>query len=476
MASLGLREGGMRILAFAGDVALYRLLLPEVFGLVVPIAFIAGIIKQFSDLGLAASLIQRSDEPRESDLRTIFTVQAVLVVIAAAIIFVAGPVILDLLDEGSPDPWLIRAFSLSVLISAFRAVPAAMLERHLNFGRLAVADVSGTVWFYAAGIALAVAGVGPWALVAAHVGASIIPTFLLLFFYRWRPVPSIQRGRLRQNLDFGAKFQGQRLLLMFKDSLIPILGPTGFGRTATGLLAWGDKLAQQPLILTQLVARVSLPAFSRIQDERDAVARGAHLAIKWTCLLTFPFFAIIIAFAAPIADFIYGPAWSDAAPVLYLLAANAVLVPINGLLTPIINALGHSGRLLALAAVWAIVAWAIALALVASGAGFAALAIALVVTQVAALLYLAPLAARLAGVNVARAAGLPAVLAFAVGLIAWFAFRPLVTNLALLLVFAALSLALYAVALYALDRHNLRHEARGVLRLRGGAPQSAPPS
>ena len=245
---------------------------------------------------------------------------------------------------------------------------------------------------------------------------------------------------------------------------------------ATGLLAWGDKLAQQPLILTQLVARVSLPAFSRIQDERDAVARGAHLAIKWTCLLTFPFFAIIVAFAAPIADFIYGPAWSDAVPVLYLLAANALLVPINGLLTPIINALGHSGRLLALAAVWAIAAWAIALALVASGAGFAALAVALVVTQVAALLYLAPLASRLAGVNVARAAGLPAVLAFAVGLIAWFGFRPLVTNLALLLVFAAVSLALYAVALYALDRHNLRDEARGVLRLRGSAHKSVPPS
>ena len=476
VASLGLREGGMRVLAFAGDVALYRLLLPEVFGLVVPIAFLAGIIKQFSDLGLAASLLQRSDEPAEPDLRTIFTVQAILVVIAAAIIFFGGPIILDLLDEGSPDPWLIRAFSLSVLISAFRAVPAAMLERHLNFGRLAVADVSGTVWFYSAGITLAVAGVGPWALVAAHVGGSIVPTLLLLFFYPWRPKPSIQREGLRQNLDFGAKFQGQRLLLMLKDSLIPILGPTGFGRTATGLLAWGDKLAQQPLILTQLVARVSLPAFARVQAERETVARGAHLAIKWTCFLTFPFFAVVIAFAVPIANIIYGPAWSEAVPVLYLLSASALLVPINGLLTPIINALGHSGRLLVLAAVWAFAAWAIALVLVASGAGFAAIAIALAATQVAALLYLAPLASRLAGVNVARAAGLPAILAAAVGLIAWFALRPFTTSLPLLLIFATLSLAAYALALYALDGDNLRREAGGVLRLKRRAPDSAPPS
>ncbi len=466
VASLGLREGGMRILAFGGDVALYRLLLPEVFGLVVPIAFIAGIIKQFSDLGLAATLLQREDEPGEADLRTVFAVQAALAAAAAALIFLGGPLLLDLIDEGSPDPWLIRTFSLSVLISAFRTVPAAMLERHLNFGRLAMADVAGTGWFYAAGIILAVAGAGPWALVAAHVGASIVPTLLLLVFYPWRPVPAIQRGRLRQNLDFGAKFQGQRLLLMLKDSLIPILGPTGYGRAATGLLAWSDKLAQQPLILTQIVARVSLPAFARVQSERAAVARGAHLTIKWTGLLTFPFFAIVIAFANPIADFIYGPTWSQAVPVLYLLAINALLVPINGLLTPIINALGHSGRLLILAIVWAAAAWSVALVLIAGGAGFAAIAIALAATQIAALLYLAPLALRLAGVNVARAAGLPFILAAAAGLIAWFALRPLATNLPLLLLFAMLVLAAYAVALYALDGDNLRREAGDVLRLR----------
>ena len=466
LASLGLREGGMRIVAFAGDVALYRLLLPEVFGLVIPIAFLAGIIKQFSDLGLAATLLQQSAEPSESDLRIVFTVQAVLVVIAASIIFIGGPFLLDVLDEGSPNPWLIRVFAASVLVSAFRAVPAAMLERHLNFGRLAFADVSGTIWFYTVGIFLAVIGVGPWALVAAHVGASIVPTLLLLFFFPWRPVPTIQFEGLRRNLDFGAKFQMQRILLMVKDSLIPLLGPVGFGRTATGLLAWGDKLAQQPLILTQLVARVSLPAFSRVQEQREAVAHGAYLAIKWTCLLTFPFFSLVFAFAVPIADIIYGPSWSAAVPVLYLLIGNAVLVPINGLLTPIINALGHSGRLLLLAAGWALAAWLVALVLFAIGVGFASIAVALVATQVAALLYLAPLAARLTGINVARAAGLPAVIAAVVGVIAWVILSPLVTNLLLLCLWAFLAIAVYALALYALDGENLRREARDVLRYR----------
>ena len=466
IVALGAREGAMRALAFLGDIALYRLLLPDIFGLVVPVAFLAGIIKQFSDLGLATSLIQSADEPEERDLRTVFTLQAGLVVVAAAFIFFAGPIILDALDEGSPDPWLIRAFGLSVLLSAFRAVPAAMLERHLRFGRLATADVSGTLWFYVAGITLAVAGAGPWALVIAHVGASVVPTGLLIVLNPWRPVLSLDRSRLRKNVDFGAKFQGQRLLLMVKDSLIPILGPAAFGRSATGFLSWADKIAQQPLMLTQLVARVSLPAFSRAQREIDAVRTGADLALKWNCLLTFPIFALVFAFANEIAAYVYGDTWLPAVPVLYLLALNAVLVPINGLVTPVLNAVGHSGKLLVVAGIWAAGAWALAGLLIAAGLGLEAVAIALVGSQAVALVYLLVLSRSLLGLNIFRSVRFPAAAAILAGSLGYFVLRPLAVNLPLLLLLGLILMVGYAAAIYALDGKNLRREGLEALSMR----------
>ncbi|MCY3800011.1 MAG: oligosaccharide flippase family protein [Chloroflexi bacterium] len=466
VVALGAREGAMRVLAFAGDIALYRLLLPEVFGLVVPVAFLAGIIKHFSDLGLAASLIQSPDEPRERDLRTVFTVQAMLVTAAAIFIFFAGPLILDALDEGSPDPWLIRAFGLSILLSVFRAVPAAMLERHLQFGRLATADVSGTVWFYAAGLALAAAGAGPWALVAAHVGGSVVPTLLLLFLYPWRPSLKIDRSRLLQNIDFGAKFQGQRLLLMLKDSLIPILGPAAFGRSATGFLSWADKIAQQPLLLTQLVARVSLPALSRAQGEMETVRAGAMLALKWNCLLTFPFFALIFAFAEEIAGLIYGDTWTPAVPALYVLTVNAMLVPINGLLYPVLNAIGHSGRLLVVSAVWTAVAWGLAGILLLIGMDYRAVAVGLVGSQIFAFAYLLFDIKRIVGINVLRPVAYPAAAAALSGLIGFLFLRPVAANIPMLLLLGAVLLAGYSAAIYALDGKSLRNEGLSALRLR----------
>ena len=466
VVALGAREGAMRILAFAGDIALYRLLLPAIFGLVVPVAFLAGIIKQFSDVGLAASLIQSPDEPEERDLRTVFTAQAALVAAAAIFIFFAGPLILDALDEGSPDPWLIRAFCLSILLGTFRAVPAAMLERHLRFGRLATADVSGTVWFYAAGIVLAAVGAGPWALVAAHVGGSVVPTLFLLFLYPWKPALKIDRSRLRRNMDFGAKFQGQRLLLMLKDSLIPILGPAAFGRSATGFLSWADKIAQQPLILTQLVARVSLPAFSRAQGDMETVRAGAMLALKWNCLLTFPFFALVFAFAGEIAALIYGETWAPAVPVLYVLTVNAMLVPINGLLYPVLNAVGHSGRLLTVSAVWTAGAWALAGLLLLVGMDYRAVAVGLVGSQIVAFAYLVFDTSRLVGINVFRPVAYPAAAATLTGLIGFFFLRPVAASIPMLLLLGAVLLAGYSAAIYALDGESLRNEGLSALRLR----------
>ena len=163
---------------------------------------------------------------------------------------------------------------------------------------------------------------------------------------------------------------------MAKDSLIPLLAPRSIGLDGTGLLSWADKIASQPLTLTQLVSRVTLPTFSRMQDDLARVRRGAELTLKWNAIVTLPAFAAVIAFAPEIAIYIYSEQWLPAIPALYALAASAVLVPINGLLTPMLAALGRtrvgsaespsSGRS---------AAWGLALGLGAAGLGVLAIPI-----------------------------------------------------------------------------------------------------
>ena len=456
--TLGLREGGMKVLAFAGDIALYRLLTPADFGVIVPIAFLAGMVKQFADVGLQPSLIQRGREPNGQELRSVFTAQFGLVTLAAAIVCVAGPAMVAGLLGGAADPWMIRVFALSILLSVFRTVPAALLERHLRFGRLAVADVVGTLFYFTAGIGFAIGAFGVWSLVIAHVGASLVSTLAVVALRPWAPLPTRRVGALRPYLNFGARFQGARLALMLKDSLIPLFSPRAFGAVTTGLLSWSDKISSQPLMLTQLVARVSLPAFSRIQDEPDRVRAGAELTLKWNAIVTLPAFAAVVAFAPEIALYIYGDQWVSAVPALYVLSLNAVLVPINGLVTPVLNALGKTKIVLAVALVWAAVAWTLAVVLTSAGVGLLAVPIALAGSQVVASLALLPLARREFGLRLVRHLGKPLLAALAAGALGRLVLLPLLTDAVLLIQGGIVVVIVYAGMLYALDRRALRTE------------------
>lgn len=463
VVTLGLREGALKILAFGGDIALYRLLTPADFGVIVPVAFLAGMVKQFVDLGLQPSLIQRAAEPSARDLRAVFSAQLGLVTLAAAIVFLAGPAMVAGLLGDAVDPWLIRVFALSILFSALRIVPAALLERHLRFGRLAVADIAGTLTYYAAGIGFAIGAAGVWSLVFAHVGASVASTAVLIALRPWPPIPTIRVGAIRPFVSFGSRYQGARLALMVKDALIPLFAPRAFGAGDTGLLSWADKIAAQPLTPTQLVARVSLPAFARIQAEPDTVRRGAELTLKWNAIVTLPAFAAVIAFGPEIARYIYGEAWMPAVPALYVLTLNAMLVPVNGLITPILNALGKTRLVLTVALVWALLAWAVTTGLTVAGLGFMAVPAGLAATQALAAVVLLPLAQREFGLRLLRHLGKPLAVAIVAGGLGRVVLLPLLTDAVLLVQGGILVVLVYAGMLYAVDRTALRTELATLL-------------
>ncbi len=464
LVTLGMREGALKMVAIVGFIALYRLLTPDDFGIILPIAFLAGLVKLFADVGLQPSLIQRGAEPTGDDLRAVFTAQLALAAAAVLVVFFAGPAMVNGLLDAEADPWMIRAFALSIFFSAFRLVPAALLERHLQFGRLATADILSTLWFYCAGIGFAIAAYGVWSLVIAHVGASVVSTLAVVMLRPWRPRPTSRLAAIRPYVNFGAQFQGSRLALILKDSLIPMFSPRAFGVTTTGHLHWANRHAAYPLGLTQLVARVSLPAFARIQDEPDRVRRGAELSLKWNAIVTLPVFAAIFAFAPEIASHIYSDEWVPAVPALYLLAVSALLVPVNGLITPILNALGKTRLVLTVAVIWAVAAWLLTYLLTLAGLELLAIPVALAATQILAALALLPLAYHNFGLRLLPHLGKPLLAALAAGAFGRFVLLPLLTD-ALLLIQGGLVVAVvYGALLYLADRRAIRAELGTLVR------------
>src|SRR3989344_8565852 len=82
--SLFLQSGYSAILGLIANLVLTVLLSPHIFGIYITVLSIIAFLNYFSDIGLAASLIQKKDLSDE-DVKTTFTVQQILIISIIAV-------------------------------------------------------------------------------------------------------------------------------------------------------------------------------------------------------------------------------------------------------------------------------------------------------------------------------------------------------------------------------------------------------
>ena len=202
-------------------------------------------------------------------------------------------------------------------------------------------------------------------------------------------------------------------------------------------------------------------ACPRSRESRTRLRRfaaGPELTLKWNAIVTLPGFVAVIAFGPEIAGLIYGDQWLPAVPALYVLAINNALIPINGLITPILNAVGKTKIVLLVSLGWAGAAWGVAVILMAFGVGFLAVPIGLAVSQGLAALVLLPIGRREFDLRLAHHLVRPLLAAVAAGLFGRFILLPLLTDAVLLIQGGIVVVAVYAALLFAIDRRALRTE------------------
>ena len=69
----------LQVIALVATFILTVLLDPATFGIFFVVTAIVNFLNYFSDIGLAAALIQKSEEPTDEDLATTFTIQQIMI-------------------------------------------------------------------------------------------------------------------------------------------------------------------------------------------------------------------------------------------------------------------------------------------------------------------------------------------------------------------------------------------------------------
>jgi O-antigen/teichoic acid export membrane protein len=86
-----LRYGALQLAALAANIVLSRRLSPAAFGVYAVALALLVLMTWLSDFGLGAALLQKRELVSGQDLRTVFTVQQLLLALIVVVILVASP-------------------------------------------------------------------------------------------------------------------------------------------------------------------------------------------------------------------------------------------------------------------------------------------------------------------------------------------------------------------------------------------------
>ena len=359
--SLTSRTFFVQITTFLATLALTVFLSPEIYGIFFLVSSVVNFLTYFSDIGLAAALIQKKSKILREDLTTTFAIQQILVISLLLITILATPFIRAFYSISQSGVYLLYALGISFFLSSLKTIPSILLERRLQFNKLIIPQIAETLVFNFVAVYLAWKGYGITSFTVAVVARGVTGLVLMYLVSPWRPGISIKIESLKTLLKFGLPYQANTFLAVLKDDGMTILLGKIIGPVGLGYIGWASRWANMPLrIFMDNVSKVAFPAFSRLQDNKERLRKAVELNIKYLSLIVFPIFIAMGFLAKPLIEIIPKyTKWLPALIPLYLYLYNASWATVSTSLTNALNAVGKIKVTFKLMLMWVSLTWAL---------------------------------------------------------------------------------------------------------------------
>jgi len=339
-AWLAATQTAAQLIQFAVTAVLAHVLGPRDFGLFALCAVVLGLSVVFREVGMPEALVQAPRLTAGHKNGAFWTTAALAAALAALMAAGAGPVA-RLLGDVRVAP-LVRLAAVDFVIASFGMVPAAILSRDLAFRRLGVCDVAGVAANAAVALPLAFRGFGARSLVWGLVAGDAARTALLFVQARWRPGWRMTRRDVVELFRFGRSVMGASAAYSVRTYIDKLLVGRFLGAATLG----GYNLSFRIMTAPQqrfgwLISRLTLPAFSSIQDDDARVGRIYLKALTLIALVVTPAMAGLAVVADDFVRMVYGPAWLFIVPALRVMCAAGVFYAVGTTVGPVLVAQGR---------------------------------------------------------------------------------------------------------------------------------------
>ncbi|MEP9382515.1 lipopolysaccharide biosynthesis protein [Nocardioides sp. KR10-350] len=349
VAWVAVEKWGGRLLTLLVFSILGRILSPDDFGLMALAASIGAIVQVFVENGMAEALVQKK-HLEERDVHTAFWTSVGTAIVLYAALVALSPLLAAAFDE----PRLASIIPVSALvlpIASLYSVPAALLERELQFRKLTFRQLGGSIVGAAVAITLALVGAGVWALVLQPVATGAAAALILWFLSGFRPKLTYSRDAIRGIWTFSMQVIGIEFLNAMQSNVDKLVVGSFFTPAVLGYYFIAQRLLTIVMeVIAAVLAKVSLTTFSRVQDEPERMLTYFKALTFASAAIAFPIYGGIVAFGHPITDLLFGSGWDRTVPMMILMAPSAALASVTFFDKSVLLARGRGNASLKVAA------------------------------------------------------------------------------------------------------------------------------
>ena len=330
-----------QIVSWASTLIVARLLSPSDYGLVGMATVVLGFITLLNEFGLGTAVIKH----RELSEHQVAQVHGLCITVGFLGMGIGLASAYPLAQfYGRPElVAVVAVLSSNFVITAFRTIPLALLQRDLRFRTVAVNDGVQTVVLSIAMVVFAALGFRYWTLVIGGVMAGLISTGLAYYHRPQRPAwPRL--SEIREPVRLGGHVVGARVgWYVYQNADFLIAGKV-LGAAALGAYTLGWTIASIPVEkVSAMVGRVTPGFFSAVQNDLPTLRRYFLQLTATLGLITIPA-AVGIALVAPEFVLLFlGEKWRNAILPLQLLAVYASVRSIVTLFPSVAMNVGLSG-------------------------------------------------------------------------------------------------------------------------------------
>ena len=329
-----------QVLSWASWLIVARLLSPEDYGLVGMATIYLGLVTLLSEFGLGtAVLVVRDLRPEQiSQLNGL----AVLLGLASMLASCMVAISLGRFFHAPQLPLVVVAMSTTFVITSFKTVPLALLQRDLRFKALALIDLSQALVLAISMVGFAVAGFRYWTLVGGGVVGALISTGAIVGL-RHAPFAWPRPKSLKRAMTLSSDVLISRLCWYASANADFLVAGRILGKTALGFYNFAWALATLPVDkVAALVGQVTPAFLSAVQMDPPAIRRYLLRITEGIALITFPVSLGLVLVARDFVPVVLGSKWEGSITPLQLLAVYAAFHSLIPLLPQVLQTTGDS--------------------------------------------------------------------------------------------------------------------------------------